>query len=304
MTVLLSFNCAAQLTTIEGNVSNTSGVPVTVTTMVNDFLGNPQYFTATTDSMGDYTMSSVDLDSFLQMVSPTLSVYIVDCNADTSLQAFSNFSPAGTVLQADFDYCPSISNPCSNVAAAFTYTQVNPATQNFIPNFAYIINNSIGSNLSYTWDFGDGTTGVGANVNHTYVGNGPYALCLTIDDNAGCVDTFCDTLTVGSNGQIMKMEPGFSIQIGEGNLSTEELIGQINLDIYPNPVKDQLIISIDAEVLTNARFILTDLSGREILSNVLVNKISQIDLSNTAKGTYILNVQNEGNMHSEKIIVQ
>ncbi len=42
-----------------------------------------------------------------------------------------------------------------------------------------------GSISSYSWDFGDGTTGTGANVSHTYSRAAYYSVSLTVTDNAG-----------------------------------------------------------------------------------------------------------------------
>jgi PKD repeat protein len=39
-----------------------------------------------------------------------------------------------------------------------------------------------GDALTYTWDFGDGTTGTGVNVNHTYMTEGSYHVVLTVSD--------------------------------------------------------------------------------------------------------------------------
>jgi len=44
--------------------------------------------------------------------------------------------------------------------------------------------------LKYSWDFGDGTTAMGAKANHTYVKPGNYKVVLTVDDGKG---TPCST---------------------------------------------------------------------------------------------------------------
>ena len=44
---------------------------------------------------------------------------------------------------------------------------------------------------SYTWDFGDGQTGTGQNITHTYSAQGTYQICLMIATNVGCIDTTC-----------------------------------------------------------------------------------------------------------------
>ncbi len=48
--------------------------------------------------------------------------------------------------------------------------------------------------LTYDWDFGDGTTGTGSIINHTYLQNGIYTVTLTVTDADGSTDT--DTLVV------------------------------------------------------------------------------------------------------------
>lgn len=45
---------------------------------------------------------------------------------------------------------------------------------------------SVGGNITdYNWDFGDGNTDSGANVNHTYNGSGSFEVTLTITDDTG-----------------------------------------------------------------------------------------------------------------------
>jgi gliding motility-associated-like protein len=51
-----------------------------------------------------------------------------------------------------------------------------------------VVANSPGS-VNYSWDFGDGTTGTGANPAHTYVTPGTYSVLLTVTNGAGCVQT-------------------------------------------------------------------------------------------------------------------
>ena len=58
-------------------------------------------------------------------------------------------------------------------------------------------NSSNFNSHSYTWDFGDGTTGTGRNTNHTYANNGSYLACLTITDTAlNCTSSFCDSVYI------------------------------------------------------------------------------------------------------------
>ncbi len=50
------------------------------------------------------------------------------------------------------------------------------------------ISDGSASLLTYTWDFGDGNNGTGANPTHTYAGVGPFNVVLTAVSNNGCSD--------------------------------------------------------------------------------------------------------------------
>jgi len=52
--------------------------------------------------------------------------------------------------------------------------------------------------VSYEWDFGDGTTGIGITTTHTYTNPGNYTVTLTVRDAAGNIDTHSITVTVRS----------------------------------------------------------------------------------------------------------
>jgi PKD repeat protein len=97
----------------------------------------------------------------------------------------------GTVNNAWKDwYVCTNTNTCD---ASFTWgttpgTTLYQFTSNADPN----------SGLTYTWDFGDNTTGTGANPTHSYNGVGPYYVCVSISNSfLGCFATWCDT--VGAN---------------------------------------------------------------------------------------------------------
>ncbi len=52
-------------------------------------------------------------------------------------------------------------------------------------------NRAKGQNLSYLYDFGDGTTSTAKSPNHTYATEGSYQACLTVTDPQGCDSTYC-----------------------------------------------------------------------------------------------------------------
>src|SRR5207249_5067117 len=54
-----------------------------------------------------------------------------------------------------------------------------------------------GSIVSYQWSFGDGATGSGVSVSHTYAA-GAYTARLTVTDNTGLTDSHSVTITASS----------------------------------------------------------------------------------------------------------
>jgi len=151
-----------------------------------------------------------------------------------------------------------------------------------------VVNSSTGSNLSYLWDFGDGNTSNAQFPTHTYATTGNYYLCLTVDDGAGCVDMYCDS--IGQNGVVFNKQTGFTINVIAPPLATQinEQTSIINgLTIYPNPSSGIFIIEHSKE---NIPFIITDISGRVINTGKLTSNKTNIDLSKVQKGVYLLKI--------------
>jgi PKD repeat protein len=90
---------------------------------------------------------------------------------------------------------------CSN-----TYSANVTVTGGITPSYTYTVDTTTGTvsfqaaplgiNLSYAWDFGDGSVDSTAAPNHTYP-TGTYNVCLTVYDNDGlCSATICDSVSV------------------------------------------------------------------------------------------------------------
>lgn len=76
---------------------------------------------------------------------------------------------------ADFSFSPN--NDCAALDVNFT----NQST-NLVPG------------STYSWDFGDGTTSTDENPIHAYNAGGSYNVTLTVENAAGCTDTYSETV--------------------------------------------------------------------------------------------------------------
>lgn len=72
-----------------------------------------------------------------------------------------------------------------------------------------------GTVTDYTWDFGDGTSGTGAAVTHTYVQDGLYTVRLTVTDNDGLTDTLVTTAAAANVAPAIGTFDGATLLPGE-----------------------------------------------------------------------------------------
>ncbi len=59
-------------------------------------------------------------------------------------------------------------------------------------------NDPDGNINTYNWDFGDGSTGSGENITHTYGSSGNYTVQLTVEDNDGVTDSMTMNISVSA----------------------------------------------------------------------------------------------------------
>ena len=71
-----------------------------------------------------------------------------------------------------------------------------------------------GTIVSYAWDFGDGTTGSGASVAHTYAQDGAFTVRVTVTDNDGLTDTATFTVNVTNVAPVVGAVPDATLNVG------------------------------------------------------------------------------------------
>lgn len=95
--------------------------------------------------------------------------------------------------------------------AAFSASSLypGPAPQTVAFDASASIAPSGGSIDAYAWDFGDGNSGTGRTVAHTYESDGEYTVTLTVTDNEGNTESVTEVVTLGE-------QPAVSIKINVG----------------------------------------------------------------------------------------
>ncbi len=205
-------------------------------------------------------------------------------------------------------YCDSIeidttiNNPIG-CNAYFVFTQLSP--YNLVG-----VNLSNGTNLNFSWDFGDGSPLVsGAYPSHQYANTGSYIVCLTVSDFFGCSDTYCDTLTVDSLGNIVYKgaSSGFVLNIYSPAVVTSSVneIAPTNAQLFPNPASDLLTVKWSTEVSNELSYIVVSVDGRTVLNGSLTRDVNSIEVANLSPGFYLLQVRNaNGSMETKPFVKQ
>ena len=148
------------------------------------------------------------------------------------------------------------------------------------------IEGSIGNAVNYYWEFGDGTTSTLQHPMHNFSESGVHNVCLTVYDMyTGETSTFCRDIEI------------------ETLTSITEAPQESNLDIYPNPATDVLNIRCNS-CFAGSEIQIFNLSGQLLHSEKLSGQSASINLSNFDSGIYVVKVQGENSVATERFIKQ
>lgn len=187
--------------------------------------------------------------------------------------------------------------------AYFIFTQLSPF--NLVG-----VNLSSGVNLNFSWDFGDGSPLVGgAYPSHQYASTGTYVVCLTVSDFFGCMDTYCDTLTVDSLGNILYRgaAAGFVLNIYSPAAVTSGVdeLTAMNAQLFPNPAANLLMVKWSEDVSNELSYSIISVDGRIVLNGNLTRDVNSVEVAALSPGFYLLQVRNaNGSMETKPFVKQ
>lgn len=161
--------------------------------------------------------------------------------------------------------------------------------------------------LGWYWDFGDGTTGTGSSVSHTYNSNTSYIVCLTViaeSDKGCCTYRVCEEISIrncdgSTEGRVGGLQNNAAGNFYEGTLS-----------IYPNPAGSSTNISY--EVVENAaiNIAIFDIKGQLVkpilnTDGAKLGKSSlEVNTENLIPGIYVVRFVNGTTQKSMKFVIE
>lgn len=231
-----------------------------------------------------YSDSLAGLDLYLTDASTQATSWAWDFgDGGTSTQQNPNHTYAGpgyyTVCLITSNICSSDTScidsmlVCVDPSAAFSVSSDSTGLADFT-------NTSTGfGTTTWSWDFGDGSTSTDENPTHVYASDGMYTACLIITDDCGS-DTICNTVNISLVGM-------------------EELANALPLTVYPNPSSG--VFTLQGEFTSDASIRVLDAVGKLILEAPL-GRDHWIDLSQVAKGMYMLEVRSGDKTAFRKLI--
>ena len=126
----------------------------------------------------------------------------------------------------------------------------------------------------YSWDFGDSNISNQENPVHTYDSDGVYEVCLTVS-NENSSNTNCRTIMLGTTA------------VGDEIL-------QADISLFPNPVRDDLILSFHDYIPMDGVLVLYDIQGRKMAEYDIQSGMNMVDMSGLPTGVYLYQVLDGG----------
>jgi PKD repeat protein len=199
--------------TDNGGKKNSTSMEVTVTRMVTPVMNKQPVAVIEIVSIVDRTVALSGADS-KALQDKTITGYawtFGDEKTGTGVSVTHTYSANGTYL---ITLTVTDNTSATNSASVKVKVSLTPPAEKEPPtaviNIVSVVNLTVelsgfdsmsapgATIVSYTWSFGDGTTGTGANVTHAYAKNGTYRINLTVTDSFGLSDKASVKVTVSS----------------------------------------------------------------------------------------------------------
>ncbi len=162
------------------------------------------------------------------------------------------------------DTSNAIAITSSNLQASFQYTLGTPV------NTIQFADKSTGTPLTISWDFGNGQTANGSNVQHTYTNSGLYTVTLIVNDGT-CADTTTQQINIDFN-------------LGINGSSATEIM------VRPNPASEYLEVVFPTSKASYSLRII-DALGRTCIEEEALQSPKRITVNHLSNGFYYIELR-------------
>ena len=158
-------------------------------------------------------------DTQIGFSSPSLGLLaIYDQNDPANLTVFNLARDLGSAPYNPRWFLRGGSGGAGNQAptAGFTASATSGTAPLLVTFDAALSSDPDGDPLSYRWNFGDGSTGSGSSVSHTFVGAGSISVTLTVTDSGGLSDTATQQIAVSAPSgtvSLLAFDPQFDPKV-------------------------------------------------------------------------------------------
>jgi hypothetical protein len=184
-----------------------------------------------------------------------------------------------------------------------------------IDGLAFLVNISQVNNANYLWTISNGTVANGENPLFNLNGAGVYTICLTATDTiSGCSDTFCDSLTLDTLGNVFRTANNMFLSsnstIGLAVVSSpkstnpsalSEVKNENLISVQPNPANDNITIKLANAEAVNVNIF--SVSGELIKDVRINNSTTTVDVSDLSNGIYFVKVLSKEINQTTKLII-
>jgi hypothetical protein len=189
----------------------------------------------------------------------------------------------------------AMAGPVSVTGGSSTVTSQFTLYPDSLPHTWVAINQCLGSNLTYTWYWGDSssTTTTNPALSHTYDSAGYYNICLTISDPSGCSANYCDSAVY-----LFKDQSGIiQLNVVQGPSGTKDIQSSQHISYYGSAIHFSEFITTPSIVS------LYDMSGRKVMSTGPFTGSSMAIPQGYVDGVYIIRLESASAALARRIVI-
>jgi PKD repeat protein len=187
---------------------------------------------------------------------------------------------------------PVVSNSIIMYTQPLAYSSYNYVATGLSVSFTATSPNAV----SWAWNFGDAGTSASATPVHNYATGGTYTVDLTTTNSCGQTNVSSINITISS-----------STNSNGGNTSVNEKDLQVNVNVFPNPVNNDLNIQYALNHPTDATVEILNTLGQVVSSQIIQSAstgTAYVSMENIANGIYFVRFTAADQVQMTKIVRQ